>query len=138
VEFAIVAIPFLLFVFSVLEFGNVILMQHLVTNATREGARLVSLNTDVNGDDSNMSPAEIQSEITAALAGRPLNNLAIDIRHLDAGVGGWTSSATFQHRIAVEVSGDYVPITPLLYLISGGSMNSIPVSATAIAYSEGH
>ena len=138
VEFALVAIPFLLFGFGVLEFGRLILIQHLVTNATREGARLASLNTDVNGDDNNMSTAEIESEIIAALAGQQLSDLDVQIRHLDEGQADWTSNATFQHRIAVDVQGSYEPITPLLYLISGGSMDSIPVSARSVAYSEGH
>src|SRR5688500_15994169 len=125
VEFALVAIPFVLFVFGTLEFGRVIMMKHLLTNAAREGARLASLNTDVNGDDGNMTTSEIKAEITAALAGQLLRDLDIDIRHLEGGPTSWATDASFQHRIAVEIEGQCEPMTPLLYLMSGGTISSI-------------
>ena len=138
VEFALTAIPFFLIVFGLLEFGRLILIQHLLTNASREGARFASLNTDVNGVDNNMSSEEIRSEIIAALAGQEIQDLQVQILHLDEGAANWASDATFQHRIAVDIQGHYKPITPVFYLMSGGAMDSIPVSARSVAYSEGH
>jgi Flp pilus assembly protein TadG len=40
VEFAIVAPIFVLFVFGMIEYGRMVMVQQVLTNATREGARL--------------------------------------------------------------------------------------------------
>ena len=51
-EFAIVAPFFLLLIFGILEFGRMIMVQQLLTNASREGARLACIDgttfTDVD------------------------------------------------------------------------------------------
>src|SRR5688572_16558794 len=44
VEFAIVAPIFFLLIFGMIEFGRVVMVQQLLTNASREGARLGVLN----------------------------------------------------------------------------------------------
>jgi Flp pilus assembly protein TadG len=43
VEFAIVAPVFLLFVFGIIEYGRMVMVQQVLTNATREGARIAVL-----------------------------------------------------------------------------------------------
>ena len=43
VEFAVVAPVFFLFVFGLIEFGRAIMVQQMITNASREGARLAVL-----------------------------------------------------------------------------------------------
>jgi Flp pilus assembly protein TadG len=43
VEFAIVAPIFVLFVFGMIEYGRMVMVQQVLTNATREGARLAVL-----------------------------------------------------------------------------------------------
>jgi Flp pilus assembly protein TadG len=52
VEFAVVAPLFFLMVFGMLEFGRMVMVQQILTNASREGARKAVLNgsttTDVN------------------------------------------------------------------------------------------
>ncbi len=53
VEFAVVAPVFLLLVFGMLEYGRMVMVQQLLTNATREGARRAVLDgataTEVKG-----------------------------------------------------------------------------------------
>ncbi len=43
VEFAVVAPVFLLFVFGMIEYGRMVMVQQVITNAAREGARLAVL-----------------------------------------------------------------------------------------------
>ena len=43
VEFAIVVPIFVLFVFGMIEYGRMVMVQQVLTNATREGARLAVL-----------------------------------------------------------------------------------------------
>jgi Flp pilus assembly protein TadG len=43
VEFAIVAPLFVLFVFGMIEYGRMVMVQQVLTNATREGARIAVL-----------------------------------------------------------------------------------------------
>ncbi len=53
VEFAVVAPIFLLFVFGLIEYGRMVMVQQVLTNASREGARVAvlegSTETDVVG-----------------------------------------------------------------------------------------
>ena len=43
VEFALVAPLFLLFLFGMIEFGRMVMVQQVLTNASREGARIAAL-----------------------------------------------------------------------------------------------
>ena len=43
VEFALVAPLFLLFLFGMIEFGRMVMVQQVLTNAAREGARIAAL-----------------------------------------------------------------------------------------------
>jgi len=45
VEFALVAPVFFLFVFGMIEFGRMIMVQQVITNASREGARIAVLDS---------------------------------------------------------------------------------------------
>lgn len=45
VEFAIVAPVFFLMVFGIIEFGRMIMVQQVITNAAREGARIAVLDS---------------------------------------------------------------------------------------------
>ena len=50
VEFAVVAPVFFLFVFGMIEFGRAIMVQQMITNASREGARLAVLDGTTTAD----------------------------------------------------------------------------------------
>ena len=43
VEFALVAPVFVLFIFGMIEFGRMVMVQQVLTNASREGARVAAL-----------------------------------------------------------------------------------------------
>jgi Flp pilus assembly protein TadG len=72
VEFAIVAPVFFLMIFGMIEYGRLVMVQQILTNATREGARRAVLqdattstvktvvrnyltNASINGDNPNLS-----------------------------------------------------------------------------------
>ncbi len=50
VEFAIVAPVFLLFVFGMVEYGRMVMVQQILTNASREGARIAVLEGSTNSE----------------------------------------------------------------------------------------
>src|SRR5262245_42930772 len=50
VEFAIVAPVFFLLVFGMVEYGRMVMVQQVVTNAAREGARVAILDNSTSGD----------------------------------------------------------------------------------------
>jgi Flp pilus assembly protein TadG len=53
VEFAIIAPIFFLLVFGMIEFGRMVMVQQILTNASREGARKAVLDGVSNGDVEN-------------------------------------------------------------------------------------
>jgi Flp pilus assembly protein TadG len=136
-EFALVAIPFLLLVLGLIEFGCLILTQHLITNAARAGARTACVNTDVQENGNHKPPEEIESEVRASLAGL-LQDAEVEILFFDDVTGDWVEepAATFQQRIAVEIEGHYAPLTPLFSLISFA--RDITLSTRSVVRSEGH
>ena len=78
VEFALVAPLFFLFVFGMLEFGRMVMVQQVLTNATREGARLAVLDgstvaTVTTTVNSYLAAASITGA-TVTIAPNPLSN----------------------------------------------------------------
>ena len=75
VEFAVVAPLFFLLVFGMIEFGRMVMVQQIMTNASREGARVGVLDgvteTDVEGAVQNYLS-------TASVAGAETDVVAID------------------------------------------------------------
>jgi hypothetical protein len=59
VEFAIVAPVFFLFVLGILEFGRMVMVQQVLTNASREGARVAVVD--------GASPTEVYARVYAVL-----------------------------------------------------------------------
>ncbi|MBN2580610.1 MAG: pilus assembly protein [Pirellulales bacterium] len=61
VEFAVVAPVFFLLVFGMIEFGRMVMVQQIITNASREGARLAVLDSPTPIHD------EVVSKVTTYL-----------------------------------------------------------------------
>jgi Flp pilus assembly protein TadG len=64
VEFAIVAPVFFLLVFGMIEFGRMVMVQQVITNASREGARIAVLDGTTGAEvlaavDDYLSPANL-------------------------------------------------------------------------------
>jgi Flp pilus assembly protein TadG len=80
VEFAIVAPVFFLLIFGMIEFGRMVMVQQVITNASREGARVAVL------DGTTLS--EINTQIDNYLQSAHLSSAAVDVTAIDDETGG--------------------------------------------------
>jgi Flp pilus assembly protein TadG len=131
VETALVLGLALMFVLGLFDFGRVIMMQQLVENAAREGARQAVVGT------SSMSTAQIQAIVTQYMAGQTVSSLSISIYEADpttgANIGTWTN-ASLTNCIAVQVTANCATMTPTFSLLP----SLVPLKATAVMYSEAY
>ena len=109
VEFALVAPLFLLFVFSLIEFGRMMMVQQSLTNAAREGCRAAILATTT-------SSAEVESAVRNYLKSVMSNaSNAEEVRvTVPSGLAGTASGTDL--TVAVEVQYSDVSWLPLGYL----------------------
>lgn len=63
VEMAVVAPVLILLVLGVLEFGRAFMASHLITNASREGARMAILDGNTNADVQTFIISELQAAL---------------------------------------------------------------------------
>ena len=94
-EFAIVAPIFILLVFGMIEFGRAVMVQQVLVNASREGARLAVL------DGTTVS--EIEQRIDFYLNSSTINNETIIYTVNGAVVADPTATANFGDAVGVEV-----------------------------------
>ena len=71
VEFAVVAPVFFLLVFGILEFGRMVMVQQVLTNASREGARRAVLEQSTKAD--------VESTITAYLGNQTVPGVTVTV-----------------------------------------------------------
>ena len=66
------------------------MMEHLLNNAARSGARLAVANTN------SLATSNIQSQVTSCLAGQSLTNMTIQVYQVDPGsganLGAWNNT----------------------------------------------
>jgi Flp pilus assembly protein TadG len=128
VEMAIVLGICLLILFGIYEYGRLVMVQQLVQNAAREGARQAVTGT------TTLATSDIQNTVTTYLAGVSVQNVNVQVYKVDpdtgANLGDWTS-AQFGQGIAVQVTLDYQPVlAPVL-----GSQ-AFSLTATSVMRSE--
>ena len=119
VEFAFVAPVFFLLVFGMIEFGRMVMVQQIITNAAREGARVAIL------------PSETTAQVTTAVS----NYLT------GAGISGATttvspsppSSAAYGALVTVTVT---IPFTSVSWTASPIFLGSKTLTATCEMRSE--
>jgi len=90
VEFAVIAPVFLLFVFGIIEYGRMVMVQQILTNSAREGARVGILD--------NSTQAEVDTAVNQYLAGAGIQGAAITV------TPNPPSSATSGNPVSVQVS----------------------------------
>jgi Flp pilus assembly protein TadG len=73
VEFAVVAPVFFLFVFGMIEFGRMVMVEQIITNASREGARMAVL--DPSTTSSTSWHDQIVSAVTTYLTNAGIPNV---------------------------------------------------------------
>jgi Flp pilus assembly protein TadG len=114
---------------SVFDFGRLMMMQQLLENAARSGARLAVTNT------TTLATSNIQNYVTQCLSGQSLTNMTIQVYQVDPSTGnnlGTWSNAPLGSYIAVEIDGNFTPIVPRLSLIP----NPLPMAVKAMMICE--
>jgi Flp pilus assembly protein TadG len=81
VEFAILSLLLLVFVFGIIEFGLLWVQSHYIANAAREGARVAAKLEDPDGDDE----ATVQTAIQNYLEGSVVYSTAFVSNCCDSG-----------------------------------------------------
>ncbi|MFT7641721.1 MAG: hypothetical protein ACI9G1_003472 [Pirellulaceae bacterium] len=106
VEFAIVAPMFILLVFGMIEYGRMVMVQQVITNAAREGAQQLAL--------PNGTPSEAQTAVTNYLTGAGFSDIAseIEVNSIPASPESGMDCTVSMHFPYGEVS--WIPSTFLL------------------------
>jgi len=115
VEFAVVAPVFFLLVFGIIEYGRMVMVQQLITNACREGARRAVL----DGATTN----EVRTSVTTYLAGGSINNPTVTVNPDPPTNAGYGSPVT----VSVTIPFAQVSWLPTPIFLGGKNL-----SATAV------
>ena len=117
VEFAIVAPIFFLLIFGMIEFGRVVMVQQLLTNASREGARLGVLN--------DTTTSQVQTRVINYLAGA---NITVVTSNVNVVYASDSSSPGGGESVTVTVS---VPFNQVSWLPSPMFLKGKTLSASS-------
>ena len=120
VEFAIVAPIFVLFVFGMIEYGRMVMVQQVLTNATREGARLAVL-------DGATQNEVIDAVVDYCTASR----VAVDVS--DVSVQPDPATATLGDPVTVTIG---VAFTDVSWLPSPMYLGATQLNATSVMRKE--
>ena len=86
VEFAVVAPLFFLLVFGMIEYGRMVMAQQVITNASREGARLAVLDGATN--------ASVTSQVNSYLTNSSVSGASVTINPVEPSTAGYGASVT--------------------------------------------
>ena len=130
IEFAIVLPLLIIFVFGIIEFGLIIYDKAMITNASREGARVgIIFRVDSNGD--YISPDEVQGLIegrvreylSTYLINFGPHNLTIDIPPVTGTSPGGILTVTVNYDYRFLVIPSFIrSITPTIQLSAATTM----------------
>jgi len=123
VEFAVVAPLFFLLVFGLIEFGRMVMVQQILTNASREGARVAVLDGTT---ESEVLDAVDAYMVTASVQGVQRDLIAIDD---ETGEEKDFTLADYGDAIRVSVS---VPFDQVSWLPSPMFLGGNTLSATTV------
>ena len=115
VEFAVVAPVFFLLIFGMIEYGRLVMVQQVLTNAAREGARVGVLD--------NSTTAEVNSAVNSYLTSSKINSATITVNPNPP------SSATYGNPVTVTVS---VPFNQVSWLPSPMFLGGTTMTATSV------
>jgi hypothetical protein len=124
VEFAVVAPVFLLLVFGMIEYGRMVMVQQMLTNASREGARRAVLDGSSEADVRDV----VRDYLTPAQV--PVADSDITIMVGDPAAVAALSSANFGDPIHVKVGINFGQVSWLpspMYLSSSTRMEAVSV-----------
>jgi len=115
VEFAIVAPVFLLMIFGLIEFGRLVMVQQVITNASREGAR--------SGVLDGATTSDVQSVVDSYLDTAAISGATITVTPSPP------SSAGFGQPVSVAVS---VPFNDVSWMPSPFFLKDATLRSTTV------
>jgi Flp pilus assembly protein TadG len=112
VEFAVVAPVFVLLVFGMIEYGRMVMVQQVITNASREGARRAILD--------GVSASDVQTTVTTYLTNGTVTGATITLDPANP------SSASAGQPVTVTVSVPYTAVSwlPSPFFLGNATMTS--------------
>jgi Flp pilus assembly protein TadG len=117
VEFAVVAPVFFLMIIGMIEFGRAIMVEQILTNAAREGARVAVL------DSATPTASVVSGKVTTYLTNAGINGATVTITPTEP------TSATYGQPVTVMVT---VPYTSVSWLPSPWFLKSKTMKATSV------
>lgn len=115
VEFAIVSPILFLLVFGMIEYGRMVMVQQIITNAAREGARLGVLDGTTTGD--------VQTAVTDYLSGASVSGADVTVDPSPPDSAGFGEPVT----VTVSVPFNQVSWLPTPLFIGGKTLQSSTV-----------
>jgi Flp pilus assembly protein TadG len=116
VEFAIVAPVFFLLVFGMIEYGRMVMVQQILTNASREGARVAVLD--------GATSTSVETAVTNYLTNASITGADVDINPPDPASAGYGQGIT----VTVSVPFSQVSWLPVPMFPGNDSMTLTAVS----------
>lgn len=115
VEFAVVAPLFFLLVFGMIEFGRMVMIQQILTNASREGARVAVLD--------GATTAEVTSAVEAYVVTASVSGADISVSPNPPDSAGYGEPVT----VSVSVPFDQVSWLPSPMFLGGNTLSATTV-----------
>ena len=111
VEFALVAPLFFFLVFGMIEVGRAIMVQQIITNASREGARVAVLGTTT-------SKTDVDTVVNNYLAGAGIPPVVPDIKEAQWNATGYTGPVTVTVSVPFG-SVSWLPMPKIGFNVAG-------------------
>ena len=117
VEFALVAPLFFLMVFGMIEFGRAIMVQQIMTNASREGARMAVL------DSPTPTASLVKNAITTYLLSAGISGATVTINPTEPTTAGYGAPVT----VKVTIPFRQVSWLPTPWFLGGKQLTATTV-----------
>jgi Flp pilus assembly protein TadG len=115
VEFAVVAPVFFLLVFGMIEYGRLVMVQQILTNASREGARLAVLD--------GTTTANVTSTVSTYLRNSTIDGATVTVNPDPPTSAGYGEPVT----VTVSINFDQVSWLPSPMFLGGKAMRASSV-----------
>jgi len=115
VEFAVVAPLFFLLVFGMIEFGRMVMVQQIITNGSREGARVAVLDGATSG--------EVVAAVDAYLENASIEGAEVSVTPNPPSSAGYGEPVT----VVVSIPFNQVSWLPSPMFLGGNTMTATTV-----------
>jgi Flp pilus assembly protein TadG len=113
VEFALVAPVLFLFIFGMIEFGRLVMVQQILTNAGREGARLAGLD--------GVTTADVTTAVNNYLTNTSISGATVTVNPNPPSSAGYGGSVT----VTVSVPFNQVSWLPSPMFLNGQTLQAV-------------